>query len=183
MRYPILHSGLIRSILSEIGEVAGIDALYWRGLCAFEAGTQSRLLIEEEMTGDWQGAIHVRTQNGEAAILLQKAVEVIERIQSRLAMRPTVVERSSPPVELSPNDRISTRKRNLQNLNGMYPMLGMTALQKDRNASRSSTSYVKPQKLAAAKSCAIKMCRALEQYFRLHEANRPRRSCLRHHEP
>jgi internalin A len=93
-RYALLHGGLIRSIMAEVGAEAGINALYWRGgLCAFEAGTRSRLLIEEEMTGDdWQGVIRVRTQGGQAALLLlQKAVEVIERAQARLAMRPVAL--------------------------------------------------------------------------------------------
>jgi len=100
-RYALLHGGLIRSILARIGEIAGPDALYWRGgVCAFEGTTRSRMLIEEEMTGDWQGAIHVRTQDGHAAVLLEKAVALIERVQTRLAMQPIAVERSSPSVEL-----------------------------------------------------------------------------------
>jgi internalin A len=55
-RYALLHGGLIRSIMAEIGQVAGIDALYWRGgLCVLDADTRGRLLIEEEMTDGWQG--------------------------------------------------------------------------------------------------------------------------------
>nr|WP_294549431.1 COR domain-containing protein [uncultured Rhodopila sp.] len=98
-RYALLHGGLIRSIMADIGAVAGADALYWRGgLCAFDAATHSRLLIEQETTGDWQGAIHVHTQAGDAASLLQKAVEVVERVQARLSMQPVAVERAPAPV-------------------------------------------------------------------------------------
>ena len=67
-RYALLHGGLIRAMMAEIGEEAGPDALYWRGgLCGFEATTGSRFLIEEEMTGSWQGEIRLRTQGGQAA--------------------------------------------------------------------------------------------------------------------
>ena len=100
-RYALLHGGLIRSIMARIGEIAGPDALYWRGgLCAFEANARSRMFIEEDITSDWQGAIHVRTQDGQATVLLQKAVGLIERVQTQLAMQPIAVERSSPSVEL-----------------------------------------------------------------------------------
>jgi internalin A len=100
-RYALLHGGLIRSIMAEIGTVAGVDALYWRGgLYVFDTDTRSRLMIEQEMTGDWQGVIRVRTQDGQAATLLQKAVEVIARVQTRLSMRPVAVDRSSPRIEL-----------------------------------------------------------------------------------
>ncbi|WP_082167682.1 COR domain-containing protein, partial [Methylobacterium aquaticum] len=92
--YGLLHGGLIRSIMSEIGEMAGCDGLYWRGgFCAYEATTRSRFLIEQEMTGDWAGRIHVRTQSGRADLLLARLMALIERVQDRLAMRPTAVER------------------------------------------------------------------------------------------
>jgi internalin A len=80
----------------------------------FDEDTRSRLLIEEDMTGDWQGVIRVRAQDGQAATLLQKAVEVIEHVQIRLSMRPADVERSSPSVEpdaslpISPGQEKST---------------------------------------------------------------------------
>ena len=101
-QYALLHGGLIRSIMAEIGELAGVNALYWRGgLCAFDAHTRSRLLIEEEMTGDWRGAIRVRTQDGQAAVLQQKTVAIVERIQTRLGLQPVSVERSARSMELA----------------------------------------------------------------------------------
>jgi internalin A len=106
--YALLHGGLIRSIMAEIGQMAGVDALYWRGgFCVFDTDTRSRLLIQEEMTGDWQGVLRVRTQDGQAALMLQKAVKVIERVQTRLSMRPVDVERSSPAIELPASSAIS----------------------------------------------------------------------------
>ena len=66
-RYALLHDGLIRAIMAEVGEAAGPNALYWQGgLCGFEATTRSKLLIEQRMTGSWQGEIQVRTQRGQA---------------------------------------------------------------------------------------------------------------------
>jgi internalin A len=100
-RYALLHGGLFRSIMAQIGKIAGPDALYWRGgVCAFEGSTRSRLLIEEEMTGEWQGAIYVRTQDGKAAALLEKAVRLVERVQRQLVIQPVAVESSLPPVEV-----------------------------------------------------------------------------------
>ena len=37
-RYALLHGGLIRAVTADIGEIAGADALYWRGgICGYEA--------------------------------------------------------------------------------------------------------------------------------------------------
>ncbi|GAB0115562.1 leucine-rich repeat domain-containing protein [Acidisoma sp. C75] len=98
--YALLHGGLIRSILAEIGELAGERALYWRGgLRGFEADTQSRFMVEEHLAdGAWSGSIRVRTQGGRAAEALQKLMTLIERVQNRLAMRPTHIDRSSSPI-------------------------------------------------------------------------------------
>jgi internalin A len=99
-RYALLHDGLIRTIMAEIGEAAGPDALYWKGgLCGFEARTGSRLLIEQEMTGPWQGGIRVRTQRGQATVLLDQLVKMVERVQARLGMQPTAVFLPSPASE------------------------------------------------------------------------------------
>ena len=101
-RYALLHGGLIRSVMAEIGELAGILALYWRGgFFVFDADTRSRLLVEAVITEGWQGEIRARTQDGQAAILLQKAVRLIERGQARFSMQPASIERSAPAIELS----------------------------------------------------------------------------------
>jgi internalin A len=99
-RHALLHGGLIRTIMAAIGEEAGPRPLYWRGgLCGYETSTRSRLLIEEEMAGPWQGLIRVRTQDGQAAALLERAVKVVERAQERLGMRPVEVTRPAAVVE------------------------------------------------------------------------------------
>ena len=47
--YSLLHPALMRAIISRIGSEAGLNADYWRGgVFAYETGTGSRALIEEE---------------------------------------------------------------------------------------------------------------------------------------
>ncbi|WP_158660235.1 COR domain-containing protein [Niveispirillum cyanobacteriorum] len=86
--FPMLHGGLIRTILSRIGSMAGEDALYWRGgLCGYETRYRSRFLIEQEMTGDWSGHITVRTQDGDALGLLSRLQEIVERAAALVGLR------------------------------------------------------------------------------------------------
>ena len=95
-RYPLLHGGLIRTIMATVGEQAGPDALYWQGgLWGYETTSGSRLRIEQTMTGPWQGDITVRTQGGRAAELLGRLIELVEGAQSRLGLRPSAMERST----------------------------------------------------------------------------------------
>ena len=43
--YSLLHSGIVRSVISCVGSEAGITAVYWKdGLCAYEKTTGSRVL-------------------------------------------------------------------------------------------------------------------------------------------
>jgi internalin A len=94
--YELLHPGIIRSIISAVGEIARVDALFWRGgLCAFESETRSRVLIIEERTGGWHGLIRIRTQEGQAALVLQKMITLVEQVGDRLGMRPGDIRRSS----------------------------------------------------------------------------------------
>ena len=45
---PFLHPGLMRGLISRIGQKAGLSALYWKdGVCFYEQRTQSRALIEQ----------------------------------------------------------------------------------------------------------------------------------------
>jgi internalin A len=102
-RYSLLHGGMIRGVIVAIGERAWNKALYWRGgLCAYDARTRSRMLVEAEMTGQWQGAIRLRAQGGQASILLQWLIDIIERQNDKLGVRPIAVERSSPARDMAP---------------------------------------------------------------------------------
>src|SRR5262249_21339895 len=71
--YALLPSALMRAIISRVGNEAGFAADYWRnGVYVYEAGTGSKALIEQEMAGPWQGRIRIRTQRGQAALLLER---------------------------------------------------------------------------------------------------------------
>jgi internalin A len=90
--YPMLFPGLMRGIISRIGSEAGLNADYWRGgIYVFESGTRSRAIIEQEMTDGWQGRIHIRTQRGQAALLLERLAKLVEEEQSRTGMEPLEV--------------------------------------------------------------------------------------------
>lgn len=95
--YPLPHDALIRGVMAEIGETAGQDALYWRrGLCGFEAGTRSRLRIELADGDGMRSVLTVRTQHGAARDLLARLVELVERVQDGLGLRPETIERPAP---------------------------------------------------------------------------------------
>ena len=90
-RYPLLHHGLMRSILSRLGGEAGLSALYWReGICLYESTLRSRALIEQEMDGGgagWRGTIRLRTQGGEAAVLLELLGTLIAEESEKAGLR------------------------------------------------------------------------------------------------
>ena len=75
----------------------GRSALYWRGgLCGYRGDApRSRFLIEEEMTGPWQGRSGCGRRTGRRQRCWSALVEVVERAQDALGMRPVAVER--PP--------------------------------------------------------------------------------------
>lgn len=90
--FPLLHGGLIRTILSRIGTMAGEDALYWRGgMFGYETGYRSRFLIEQEMKGArdvaWSGRIIVRTQDGDAGALLSRLQKIVEEAAAMVGLR------------------------------------------------------------------------------------------------
>lgn len=66
LRYPLLHEGLIRTIMAEVGELSGANAVYWKGgFCGFEAETRSRLMIEQQMDDcGMRGVLRIRAQHG-----------------------------------------------------------------------------------------------------------------------
>ena len=79
---PFLHPGVMRSIISRIGQEAGISALYWKyGVCLYEKTTRSRALIEQRLSNrptTWSGQIAVSTRGGQAVELLRQLQKLIE---------------------------------------------------------------------------------------------------------
>lgn len=91
VRFSVLHGGVIRRILSDIGTMAGDDALYWKGgVLGFEDGHQSRFMIEQKMdTQDgWTGHIHIRTQGGDADGLMARLLALVEDASRQAGLKP-----------------------------------------------------------------------------------------------
>ena len=94
--YAMLAPALIRGLISRIGSQAGINADYWRdGVYVYEEGTGSRGLIEQKITGLWQGQITIRTQRGQAGVLLERLVKLVEEEERRTGV--TSSNKETPP--------------------------------------------------------------------------------------
>ena len=92
--YPLLHQGLIRAIISRIGQDAGISATYWQGgVCVYETTTRSHALIEQEMGDGWTGRIRLQTQGSQAVELLEKISKLLEEEQAKIGLTPRNVSR------------------------------------------------------------------------------------------
>jgi internalin A len=86
--FDLLPPGLLRTIMAEIGEEAGVAATYWdNGLYFYERQTRSRAIIEQvpEPEG-WAGAITIRTQGGDAETLLAALTQLVKDNQDRLGI-------------------------------------------------------------------------------------------------
>jgi internalin A len=82
--YTLLHGGIIRAIMAAFGKQAGIAGSYWQGgFLLFDSASKSRLCIEQQVTADWQGAIRLRTQHGDSAALLEKAIKQVRAVTER----------------------------------------------------------------------------------------------------
>lgn len=86
--YEFLHDGFVRALVSTVGEIAGPNAIYWRGgMCAFDAETQSRTLLEEVRGDGWGGAVVVRARNGQKEALLERVGELVESLERRIGLK------------------------------------------------------------------------------------------------
>ncbi|PPD44398.1 MAG: hypothetical protein CTY16_11800 [Methylobacter sp.] len=96
-RYQLHQAGLLRSLMAEIGQRAGVNGLYWQnGVCVYEQSTRSHALIEQESVGSWQGVIRISTQGGQAGELLARLKEMLKRENNRWGLEP-VIEQEPPP--------------------------------------------------------------------------------------
>ena len=95
--FALLHPGIVRGVISRIGREAGANALYWQGgVCVYERTTRSHTLLDQQMTDAWRGRIRLRTQGGQAAILLDRLIPWIEEESARSGAQPVAVRRRSP---------------------------------------------------------------------------------------
>ena len=101
LKYELLPPGLMRSLISRIGEQAGLAAEYWRdGFYFYDEWTDSRALVEQRYTEGWAGEIHIQTQRGQAQALLERLLEFIEDRRVAIGARRsgrTIVARETVP--------------------------------------------------------------------------------------
>ena len=95
--YDLLPPGLMCRLISRIGNDAGLAADYWRdGVYFYEKETHSWALIEQETTIGWQGRIRIRTQGGQAALLLEKTTTLVDEQQTRIGLASIRSEKATP---------------------------------------------------------------------------------------
>ncbi len=102
---PFLHPGVMRGIISRIGQEAGISALYWKyGVCLYENTTRSRALIEQRLSNrptTWSGQIAVSTRGGQAVELLRQLQKWIEGEIERSGCRDWEIKETPDPLRLA----------------------------------------------------------------------------------
>src|ERR1700676_4999613 len=57
--------------------------------CFYDEKTASRALIEQRWTGGWTGEVHIATKRGQAGVLLQRLIELVENDRISLCARPS----------------------------------------------------------------------------------------------
>ncbi len=102
---PCLHPGVMRGIISRIGQEAGISALYWKyGVCLYEKTTRSHALIEQRLSDrptTWSGQIVVSTRGGQAVELLRRLQEWIKGEIERSGCRGWEIKETPDPLRLA----------------------------------------------------------------------------------
>lgn len=90
LTFALLPPGLMRALIAQIGSDAGLAAEYWRdGVCFYDEETASRALIEQRWTEGWAGEVHIATKRGQAGVLLQRLIELVENDKIALGARPS----------------------------------------------------------------------------------------------
>jgi internalin A len=93
-------------VISKIGEIAGVDGVYWQGgVGVYEAQTQSRALIEQIIGAGWSGEVLVRTRGGRAEALLERLCKIVDETRQRVGLEGEVIE-SAPPREAPERDEV-----------------------------------------------------------------------------
>jgi internalin A len=85
VRYRFLHEGILRTFLSQVGEQAGDDAVYWKYGCWFcEEKTGSMILVQShlDIRSDQSGAGNVSLQawGKEATTLVDRVLKTLLQI-------------------------------------------------------------------------------------------------------
>src|SRR4051794_7150026 len=90
LTFGLLPPGLMRALIARIGSGAGLAAEYWRdGVCFYDEETASRALIDQRWTEGWAGEIRIAAKRGQAGVLLQRLIELVENDHISLGARPS----------------------------------------------------------------------------------------------
>jgi internalin A len=90
LTFSLLPPGLMRALIARIGSDAGLAAEYWRdGVCFYDEKTASRALVEQRWTEAWAGEVHVATKCGQAGVLVQRLIKLMESDRISLGARPS----------------------------------------------------------------------------------------------
>jgi internalin A len=90
LTFALLSPGLMRALIARIGSEAGLAAEYWRdGVCFYDKETGSRALIEQRWTEGWAGEVHIATKRGQAGLLFQRLIKLVEDDRVSLGARPS----------------------------------------------------------------------------------------------
>jgi internalin A len=90
LTFALLPPGLMRALIARIGSDAGLAAEYWPdGVCFYDEKTASRALIEQRRTEGWAGEMRIATKRGQAGVLLQRLIELVEDDRISLGARPS----------------------------------------------------------------------------------------------
>ena len=90
LTYELLPPGLMRSLISKVGEQAGLAAEYWRnGFYFYDRKTGARALVEQRYTKCWAGEIHIQTQRGQARALLERLLKFVDDRHVAIGARPS----------------------------------------------------------------------------------------------
>ena len=107
--YDFLHEGLMRGVIAHLGGLAGAKADYFRGgVCLYDSTTHSRALVEQTMAeGAWKGSVTIQTKGGQAEALRDRLLELVEKENERLGLKPTVEGQTAPRPD-RPSGRMKT---------------------------------------------------------------------------
>jgi internalin A len=90
LTFALLPPGLMRALIARIGSEAGLAAEYWRdGICFYDKETASRALVEQRWTEGWAGEVHIAAKRGQAGLLVQRLIELVQDDRISLGARPS----------------------------------------------------------------------------------------------
>jgi internalin A len=166
LKFSLLPPGLMRALIARIGSDAGLAAEYWRdGVCFYDEKTASRALIEQRWAEGWAGEVHIATKRGQAGMLLQRLIELVEDDRISLGARPS--GGSVTGVEAKAEARAAADAKatkcsfvrptsHLRRLSTISPMHGATTPRRARTVKPSSIGCARQPRRGASASSAIR---------------------------